>query len=129
MNGAELIAQERQRQIDAEGYTPAHDRLHNDDSLACAAATYALPARSRDYKQLLDGSGAVPYHWPWGLAAWKPTRREWNQDHDEGYWDVEAVRCRVRDLSKAGALIAAEIDRLQSLVGGSATPADQGEKL
>jgi len=121
--GAELIAAERRRQFDSDGYTPEHDRLHNDDSLARAAATYALPARSRDYRQLLDGSGAVPMHWPWGVAAWKPTRREWNQTKSEGYLDVEAVHCRIRDLVKAGALIAAEIDRLASVASaGSGNP-------
>ena len=81
MNGAALIAAERQRQINAEGYDPSHDDAHNDDSLAIAAVAYALSA---------------PDWWPWGTESFKPGDR-------------------LRELAKAGALIAAEIDRLQRL--------------
>jgi hypothetical protein len=94
--GTDLIAAERQRQIDAEGWTPEHDAGHVDESLATVAALYALPKGLRE-KPLLD----VPLYrvlWPrhsWEFRYWKPT--------DD----------RVRELVKAGALIAAEIDRLQ----------------
>lgn len=81
--GAALIAAERQRQIDAEGYTPEHDDEHDRGEIADAAACYA--ARKREL-------------WPWvnqPKMAERPTRDE-----------------RMRELVKAGALIAAEIDRL-----------------
>lgn len=94
--GADLIAAERQRQIDAEGWTPDHDASHEHDDLAQAAVCYALPAVLREF----EGSQAAPRDWPWGPHYWKPTPDD-----------------RVRELVKAGALIAAEIDRLQARDG------------
>lgn len=92
MNGVDLIAAERQRQIDAEGWTPEHDDTHTHLELAKAGATYALYAGF--------GPWVTPYApltWPWELGELK----------------LSPSRDRVRDLVKAGALIAAEIDRLQ----------------
>jgi hypothetical protein len=85
--GATLIARERQRQIDEEGWTPEHDDLHRHGELLEAAECYAYAARS--------GILHPPRGWPWEPSWWKPT--------DDP----------VRNLVKAGALIAAEIDRLQ----------------
>lgn len=90
MTGAQLIAAERKRQIVSEGWTPDHDAEHFDGSLALVAVCYI--------KQGLEGSfGGIPNEWPasWSLNWWKP-----NNDP-------------IRNLVKAGALIAAEIDRLQ----------------
>lgn len=93
-SGADLIADERQRQIDVEGYTPEHDALEGSEgALALAAAVYALPAEAR--AKTPDGT---PVFWPWSRFYWKPTPDD-----------------RVRELVKAGALIAAEIDRLQAV--------------
>jgi hypothetical protein len=85
MSGAELIANERQRQVDGEGWTPEHDDKHDRGELTKAAVAYAL------YR---------PGFWPWPNVPDMP---------------VAGDRDRVRDLVKAGALIAAEIDRLQWL--------------
>lgn len=87
--GVDLIAAERQRQIDAEGWTPEHDAEHDRDDLALAAVGYATPPHLRPL------SGGAPRWWPWERRFWKPTPDD-----------------RVRELVKAGALIAAEIDRL-----------------
>ena len=38
-SGADLIAAERRRQIEAEGWTPEHDAEHGGESLAIAACT------------------------------------------------------------------------------------------
>lgn len=84
--GAELIADERQRQMDVEGWTPEHDDEHDMGELAYAAACYASYAGERRERS--------PAFWPFANTDWKPG---------------EAIR----DLAKAGALIAAEIDRLQ----------------
>jgi hypothetical protein len=84
IDGASLIAAERQRQIEQEGYSPEHDEHHGQGQLGMAAKAY------------LTGNGAA---WPWDEESWKPTG------------DV------VRDLVKAGALIAAEIDRLMAQDG------------
>jgi len=41
--GIELITDERQRQVDAEGWTPEHDDKYTNDELPSAAVSYALP--------------------------------------------------------------------------------------
>jgi len=87
----ELIAAERERQVTAEGYSPAHDDEYEMDQLANAASCYALPRGSR-----YPVSGGVPVRWPWEAHRWKPTPED-----------------RERELVKAGALIAAELDRRQ----------------
>lgn len=88
MSGAELIAAERQRQLGAEGWTPEHDNGHGDGDLIVAAACYIEHVEGFD-------SGRVLATWPWHPSWWKPS--------DDP----------IRDLVKAGALIAAEIDRRQ----------------
>lgn len=88
--GIEIIAEERQRQIEVEGLTPNHDNEHAIGEMANAASCYAMiPA--------LRPASFPPAHWPW-LDGWKPTPDD-----------------RIRELAKAGALIAAEIDRLQRI--------------
>jgi len=90
--GVEAIAQERRRQIETEGWTPSHDDAHFQGELAAAARCYAMePGDDPDEQDL-------PEEWPWDPEWWKPT------PHD-----------RRRELAKAGALIAAEIDRLDRL--------------
>ena len=110
--GIEIITEERARQITAEGWTPEHDAEHSTDELAVAAALYALPAAKRGMDRrivqmsstrgLADPNDfhlvqvSVPCGWPWDVECWKPTPGN-----------------RIRELAKAGALCAAEIDRLQ----------------
>jgi hypothetical protein len=84
-DGVSLIAAERRRQIMTEGWSEAHDDTHDRGELAQAAACYAL--------QHTPVSGRV-LCWPWNRDWWKP-------------------KGPIRDLARAGALIAAEIDRLQ----------------
>ncbi len=93
MDGAELIAQERQRQIDQEGWTADHDDDHDGGQLCMAAACYVKSAW--DTATCHSQPGVAPIMWPWSEKWWKPTGEP------------------IRDLTKAGALIAAEIDRLQ----------------
>lgn len=91
-SGSELIAEERQRQISGEGYSPEHDDAHKAGELAKAGACYcfATLAASR-YRDLILRT------WPWEFEWWKPSDNN------------------IRNLVKAGALIAAEIDRLNRL--------------
>ena len=98
--GIELIAEERQRQIEKEGWTAEHDAEHKNGELADAAACYAMSAEKRDKYASWNivKSFKFPRWWPWDSNWWKPTPED-----------------RVRELQKAGALIAAEIDRLNSL--------------
>ena len=102
LTGIEIIAQERQRQITVEGWTPEHDDNHEDGELAVVAALYALP---KGYRNIHAGPNGIsnilrvlfPSTWDW-FKWWKPTPEN-----------------RIKELAKAGALIAAEIDRIQNL--------------
>ncbi|CAJ3124729.1 Uncharacterised protein [Burkholderia pseudomallei] len=84
-DAARDVLDERHRQIYAEGWTPAHDDQHDECEMALAAIVYA--------------ESAVGYHpscpdtWPWSPKWFKPTTPR-------------------RDLVKAGALILAELERL-----------------
>lgn len=99
--GIELIADERERQITAEGWTPEHDDTHTEGELADAAAAYAVCDRTAN-RDVGIGVKMVQSLWPWD-AAWFKRRRGVEQMGAE----------RLHELAKAGALIAAEIDRLQ----------------
>lgn len=85
---AKDVLAERQRQISAEGWTPEHDDAHINGEMAQAAACYTLNAAGW-LTEALRGC------WPttWACAWFKPTDPR-------------------RDLVKAGALIIAEIERL-----------------
>jgi hypothetical protein len=96
MTGIELITQERQRQVEKEGWTHKHDNQHINNELAVAASCYAAPDNIRDYGD--EHELNVPYFWPWHDEWWKPTPDD-----------------RIKELVKAGALIAAEVDRLQRI--------------
>lgn len=100
MTGIELIAAERQRQIDVEGWTPEHDDEHADSQMADAAMCYigTTTNKESEYSRLDD---KPPSAWPWDAEWWKPA----------------SYNNRVRNLVKAGALIAAEIDRLNRAEG------------
>lgn len=107
--GIELIAAERQRQIDVEGFTPEHDAGHVDGEISLAAACYASPRKLYVIEPHFGGIGfADP--WPWDQAY---DGRPYDNEEEESLYgeDVPAEE-RIRCLEKAGALIAAEIDRL-----------------
>ncbi len=94
MSGIGLIAAERARQIDEEGWTPEHDRQHTGGELAQAAAYYCC--RSNDLARLNEHIWPPEWHSSWA-------KREGLHLPTE------------RDLVKAGALIAAELDRRLTL--------------
>jgi hypothetical protein len=89
LTGVERIAAERKRQIEEEGWTEKHDDQWEHGELAEAAATYA----------------SLP-HWEGRFINWRKILWPWD---DEWY---KPETDRIRELEKAGALIAAEIDRL-----------------
>lgn len=88
------VVRERARQIAVEGWTPEHDDAHIDGQLAQAAACYAHEAARTDRTDpRRDGA---PLSWPWSRDWWKPKDRR-------------------HDLVRAGALIIAEIERLDRI--------------
>lgn len=107
MTGAELIAAERQRQIDAEGWTPEHDERHGREELAWAATCYAAP--DTIFRVWSPGPERMEFAEPW------PTEWVLNRNRGEaGRQPWHRPECsRLDRLVKAGALIAAEIDRLR----------------
>lgn len=85
--GAYMIAVERERQIKDEGYNEEHDQAHAPMTLAMAAVSYIL---CNDVKKRKI---AKTTYWPWEDKYYKP-------------------RDMKRNLIRAGALVAAAIDRL-----------------
>lgn len=98
--GIELISEERQRQIEKEGWSSYHDDKQRNGELANAAAVYAIDPMGGDV------SSIIKTLWPWDKSWLKISCNENTKDNPLG---------RIRDLQKAGALIAAEIDRLKRL--------------
>jgi hypothetical protein len=94
--GARLIVEERIRQVEGEGWTPQHDDEHENGELARAGACYALWDCFYDVRpNHVGGQANLRLHsltWPWDAEWWKP-------------------KAPIRNLVRAGALIAAEIDR------------------
>lgn len=107
-NGIELIADERQKQIAEHGYNNDHDQDHYSFELTKAAICYADRATM---EWLAVWQDRTPERWPFEASEWKPLPQ------------IPGHPCpiitkddAVKMLVKAGALIAAEIDRLQSRV-------------
>ena len=119
MAGIELIAAERRRQIAEESWTPEHDDEHQACELAMAAVCYATP-------DLLfvkhERANSTIYSDPWPWEGKWDKRGKYGDCRDGGKHEGanfspnpgsynEAERKDL--LVKAGALIAAEIDRLE----------------
>jgi len=117
--GTELITFERIRQKRAsneggEGYTSEHDDYYRGGELALAAACYAAPHKIYIHRTVNNGHHFTdPWPWPWekhGQYAATPDQPEINAATPAL---PEITHKRIKELAKAGALIAAEIDRLQ----------------
>ncbi|UTJ46611.1 hypothetical protein NLZ15_17465 [Atlantibacter subterranea] len=91
------VLAERHRQVTAEGWTPEHDDAYQNSELADAAACYAIHAHNQGF--------STPAHWPWAATWWKQSGAR-------------------RDLVKAGALILAEIERIDRADSAAAVQAD-----
>jgi len=97
--GEDVLA-ERRRQITAEGWTPEHDDAHDKGELGLAGAAYAAAgAMSDSRRNSVSGAFSIINNqtlrdlWPFAHSWWKSKDRR-------------------RDLVRAGALIIAEIERL-----------------
>lgn len=93
--GVGMIAMERDRQIEEEGYDAAHDDTHNQSAQLARAGYLYARAASDQIRQNKMNLTIAPVDYPWDQTFWKP--------------DLDRP---IRNLVKAGALIAAEIDRL-----------------
>jgi hypothetical protein len=91
--GLAMIMHERRGQVEDRGYSPERDDAYTEGQLWNAAHGYLSTIGSYD----MGESPAViaqepPDYWPWAAEHWKP-------------------RGSIEDLTRAGALIAAELTR------------------
>ncbi|EIG6597879.1 ead/Ea22-like family protein [Salmonella enterica] len=84
------VVAERQRQQSAEGWAPEHDDQYGKSQLLWASSCYML--------NTIQPFNRIPMDWPWDSSWWKPTNPR-------------------RDLVKSGALIIAEIERIDRADG------------
>ncbi|HBV0977178.1 TPA: ead/Ea22-like family protein [Citrobacter freundii] len=84
------VIAERQRQQSVEGWTPEHDDQYGKSQLLWASSCYLL--------NTIQPFNRIPMDWPWDSSWWKPTNSR-------------------RDLVKEGALILAEIERIDRAAG------------
>ena len=84
--GIELIAEERTRQIETLGWSLERDDEYTGGELRRAGDACAIHGHTKN--------SPMPKMWPWGADWWKPSDK-------------------ARNLVKAGALLRAEIDRLE----------------
>jgi len=93
----ELITAERKRQIEKEGWTKDHDiKKHYDGALALAAACYAAHPVKMYCKEIFASGVSFKQVIPFGE------------------YHIEKKHNEIRRLTIAGALIIAEIERLQA---------------
>lgn len=109
-SGAVAISAERLRQIESEGWTADHDDMWQNGELLEAAAVY-LDVNQGNVLRILENPSK--YGWPWAVEWFKPFGQPPADDprFERSFPTVDRIRC----LEKAGALIAAEIDRLKRL--------------
>lgn len=91
------VLSERLRQEEVEGWHPDGDDAHTACEMAVAAALYAL------YSDCYPQTGEPPKGWPWDPSWWKPKNYR-------------------TDLVRAGALILAEIERLDRMPQSEVLP-------
>lgn len=109
--GIELISQERQRQIEQEGWTEFGDDAQDGRELASGAASYLTHYVARAWT--INNEYGLNVE-PDSYTKEPPPYDYWPGGWDEKWWKPKGA---IPDLVRAGALIAAEIDRLNRLEG------------
>ena len=130
-SGIELIAEERKRQVEVEKWDYSHDEDYKNGEMIGAAGCYIASALNKHLKEI-DHSNQEPrakfevYDFgqeatifpPGGIYEKRRTDARpagwidgwpWSKE-----WDKRKKHDKLRSLVIAGALIAAEIDRLQA---------------
>lgn len=95
LSGLELIVKERQEQIEKHGWTKQHDAQEHEDGELVKAA-------------FIIGSDSVAYepYFDWAFEI---------REHKQSKYEMNDPSEKIERLAVAGALLAAEIDRLQSV--------------
>lgn len=98
MTGQQLIAAERQRQIEAEGRSPEHDDKQGAEALESAAFCY---------RDAAGEESAQPPQWPWSDQWWKPKSRQRNLQRAGALYQAAAdVEERAGDYQRRDRLLA-----------------------
>ena len=92
-DGSLAIAKERSRQIKQEGFNDEHDKNENLKSIIAAAVIYANLGTEKNPTS--DFIQEMKKYWPWDEKYYKP-------------------KDQMRNLERAGALIAAAIDKIKN---------------
>jgi hypothetical protein len=126
MSALDDIAAERRRQIEAEGWTTEHDDTHDKGEMAAAASMYALNTVAVHEGLRPSLTLAFRLFWPWWVNRDLSERRSdgprWSIPEAQA-WKPKDPR---RDLVRAGALIVAEIERLDRAAAREAAPVGPG---
>lgn len=93
--GSQLIRAERLRQISEEGYTKDRDSRYIHNELIDAAIAYCIVSKRPEDEQEI-----MVNWWPWDKEHFKPSKN------------------KTTNIKKAGALLAAEIDRNNHILKG-----------
>lgn len=106
MDAIKLISTERFEQRSKHGFDAAHDDSATKGEIGLAAMCYLQHALGTDQHRKFNKT-IPPSLWPWDAKWWKP-------------------KSRIEDLTRAGALIAAEIERNQRMTPVEACQICQG---
>lgn len=94
--GHQLIAAERQRQMDSEGWTSSHDDKHGPETLELAALCY---------RDAINQETLLPSQWPWSPEWWKPKSRQRNLERSGALYQAAAdVAERAQNYEKRDSL-------------------------
>lgn len=102
------VLAERERHKTVEGWDETHDNEHSRSEIAHAAACYAVGRIIQEKQDRDRFSARFSSLWPWDLRWWKPSGTR-------------------RNLVKSGALILAEIERLDRRTALSDTTSERSE--
>ena len=125
--GIELIAEERKRPVEVEGWTNLHDDDYDAMQLSGAAGCYIANAINKFYEGDLytqKKRARFQYNYDPEIGSLVNSGDRGDRQLDKGGWkdgwpwskdwDKRKKHDQMRSLVIAGALIAAEIDRLQN---------------
>lgn len=124
--GIHAIHGERMTHTSEHDHDAAHDDVYSYHQLATAAAVYAAPFEIYDYAESRPGLHRFELAWPWAETTEPKITRPVPDLRNEPHATVPQHgrrEARIHELAKAGALIAAEIERIVRLGGSESTAA------
>jgi hypothetical protein len=97
ITGIQLIAAERKRQKEIEGWTLEHDDQHGAELLELAALSY---------RDAVGEDSPQPKQWPWDAKWWKPKSRQRNLERAGALYQAAAdVAERAKDYQRRDTLL------------------------